>query len=261
MPYKRHALYDLTAGDGATSEYEDDPGSSPMLFAKHGLYRSSERQVPIDIFILEKAGNTYATLLNNLTTEMQMLQVRGVSYTKVSDWEWSSTDGLTSFMAMNADARSIDFVGLGEGAFIFLNNDPNGVHDWALKCESLITPISNGSRLTSMTTMGCNVGGLKRIDRKERDKWAMTVGDMNAIVDKLGTMDNLLVEILSDPSQWAYLLTFPFKWIDEEKAKIRRIFEASGLRINMYSARSEAEEFKLCMDRKFKTTKERRDAA
>jgi hypothetical protein len=61
-----------------------------------------------------------------------------------------------------------------------------------------------------LATLGCNVGGLKRLSLEDRAGWFDYV---RAIVNDMPTYhDALLIALDGDSAQWAYLLRLPCKW-------------------------------------------------
>jgi hypothetical protein len=252
IPLKRLMWFDLTAGDGAV----DGIGTtaSPLLFAKHSLYRPG---CTIMVQATELQPNTYATLLSNLARHLPHItnnRNKHCRYQRTAENIWVADDRNSVFMVLNADGLETRFAEYecGLGDWLFINNDPNHIKDWALSGTALAIVVDRGARVSMMTCMGCNVGGIKRLPREERDIWVNKVRDMNKIVAKLYNIDNLLVEIQNDAAQWAYLLTRPYKWtVDDDRREIARIYQQQNLAVKIFSLRDEPDLFEECLRRLF----------
>lgn len=94
--------------------------------------------------------------------------------------------------------------------------DPNTIADWPVTPEML----DSMSETTSMlVTLGCNVGGLKRLTQQQRLPW---FDRMSEITNRLPRYhDAILVRLERDASQWAYLLRLPSKWTDNTISMIQ----------------------------------------
>jgi hypothetical protein len=61
-----------------------------------------------------------------------------------------------------------------------------------------------------MMTLGCNVAGIKRMDREEREMWFEKAW---SVVQKMHRRhDAHLIQLNRDAARWAYLITLPLKW-------------------------------------------------
>lgn len=263
VPLNQMAWFDLTAGDGATGEFSGD--ASPLIFARHGLYRYSG-SVPISIHLTERSPNTYVALLVNLAIYMPGLTNKPslMRYVRSQENLWLATDHKTSLSTWNADAQATDFSKYGLGDWLFINNDPNNVHQLILNGEAVAAAVDRGVRLSAMTTMGCNPGGLKRLPPEQREAWFEKVRTMNRIIRPLKTITNLLIEIKNDSAKWAYLLTWPVKWTSGDDRKvIETIYKRQGLSVSIFSFRDEPDEFESCLVRLFlqKNEQKQRSAA
>jgi hypothetical protein len=102
---------------------------------------------------------------------------------------------------------------------VFVYADPNHAASIPLTPEiiSEFTPYT-----LCMMTLGCNVGGLKRVPLDERELWFEKV---EAILARLHRgHDAHLIWLKEDASQWAYLITLPLKWSED---KLREAVAAS----------------------------------
>jgi hypothetical protein len=104
----------------------------------------------------------------------------------------------------------------------FVHNDPNKVKDWAITQELLqVLP----RYTTSLTTMGCNVGGLKRLDLESRGSWFDYVRVLVQSVQSIKCHDAYLASLRNDKSQWAYLITCPAKWEEDIASDVQKAFK------------------------------------
>lgn len=108
-----------------------------------------------------------------------------------------------------------------ENQIVFIYADPNNIDALPLSERVLSTIPDTGIILA---TLGCNASGVKRLPKKDRDKW------MNAIkrvADSCGNAqhDLHLYAINNDPSRWAYLLRTPKAWSLEFANTVRKIGE------------------------------------
>lgn len=113
--------------------------------------------------------------------------------------------------ALCADSKTYDFSELDfEDQAVFIYNDPNHIEDWCLTPQILA---SAPKFTTSLSTLGCNVGGMKRLDLDKRELW----------FDRINMVTKSIVQPWHDAcllsvggaDQWAYLITAPAKWRDQ----------------------------------------------
>ncbi len=178
---RHYTLIDLCAGDGsATSSSEV---SSPQIMMHHSLFLK-KFNVPHKIILVEKNPNTFSRL-----------EGRGFDAELI-----------------NCDAREIkEFpVSVCSQSAAFIHADPNTVNDWPLSKELL----QNSPEYTTLlATLGCNVGGLKRLPLKERKAWFRRMDDLLEWLPE--RHDALLVALRGDSAQWAYLIIGPRVWFGE----------------------------------------------
>lgn len=216
MPPVHEALfYDMTAGDGvpyisaeqqelgidASRQFND--GCSPGIFLRHIHWLATKTTRPVQLIGCEKQAITHAELVRNTT---EWLENAG----------WQQVDrGIHAHAAalikyMHANAQDVRPPGISRNASCFIYNDPNHIEDWSL------TPafVQNCPKFTtSLSTLGCNVGGLKRIEEDKRREWFIRVEVLcDALLQRWH--DACLFSV-GGADQWAYLITAPEKWRDE----------------------------------------------
>lgn len=238
---------DLCAGDGSRSaEYE----CSPYIIMKHceWLQRSGSGCTAKSVFI-EKDESTFEVLIGNKDRFHEDGGFR-------SRWitQKNSPGVLHDNSFHNMDARELVIEPSCRNQAIFINCDPNSIADLPF-AKSL------GDSLTPMTTMtltlGCNTGGLKRMPRDRREEW---FDYLSVLIDMMPTWhDALLVEVVNDASQWAYLTRLPEKWSRDVAAACKRYgdkhFTPHG--VNVASYRDDQNTFQEICNRLFLTKKER----
>lgn len=214
-------LFDLTAGDGVPylsaeqGELMDDrrkafaEGCSPGIFLTHADWLVSRRRVPVCLVGCEKQAITHAELIAN--TDQWL-----------AEHEWDKADrgvhfkagGMGEIRYLHSNSKNINPPGGIRNATCFIYNDPNHIEDWSLTPEF----VSNCPRLTtSLSTLGCNVGGLKRIEEDKRREWFMRVEVLCEAL--LQSWHDACLFSVGGADQWAYLITAPAKWRDEITAE------------------------------------------
>lgn len=220
------AVFDLCAGDGETQ----GGASSPSIIVKHG-HHAYDRGVPYYAFLVERAPATFEQLKANLSP--------------LPAW----------VRAECMDAREIRVKNVGNNQAVFIHADPNSIADWPISRGLLdsLTPTT-----TVLATMGCNVGGLKRLPAASRADWyeyvEMITGNLPSFHDVL------LITLEGDASQWAYMLRLPTKWRDDTAADLfRRGRRFTSYELGIVALKKEPAEFAKQIDVLFKTARERGD--
>jgi len=184
---------DLTAGDGAATQVaEPEKSCSPAIFARHCAFVAKHGK-PVQAHLYERASTNYSKLVDALDTV----------------WLEQYPDAKGSLFTHNVDSSNLQ-LDLGSRTACFLYNDPNSIDDWAFTREFLT---SAPPYTRTLTTMGCNVGGLKRVlsDSPERsDLWRGNVEMLFQL-----QRHNLVLFAVGDASQWAYLISTPDVWLDD----------------------------------------------
>ena len=227
LPYvtKEYTIVDLCAGDGSPSGSSNE--SSPEIIS--GYYKSLNKLgIKANMVFIEKDLNTYERLL-----------AKGCPATHI-----------------NCNSREIKSfpISVGEKSVCFIHADPNHIEDWPISRELLI---NSPSFTTMLITLGCNVGGLKRLPREARDKWFERMDDVLEWLPK--RHDALLIALSGDKAQWAYMIIGPRVWHDkghykkEAKAAFKDCWE-HGLK--MVSLKEDNKEFYKMRDKLFLTVRE-----
>jgi hypothetical protein len=229
---------DLCAGDGGSADEYDQ--SSPAIIHKHCEWLASRdggRYSAQSIFY-EKSEFTFGKLVSRL-----------------SDWP---THERHRRDVIRGDAKEFSFSKQLPNQAVFVNCDPNSVSDlpnaeFAERLAAQLTPTT-----TMAVTLGCNVGGLKRMPLEDRKPWREFVEIMLRAMPSWH--DALLVEICGDKSQWAYLTRLPAKWADEQKAALQRAGDKLKgdfpRGVAVFSRRLDRSRFDDLMDRLLYTQKE-----
>jgi hypothetical protein len=187
----RYGIVDLTAGDAVPFGSEFSKGCSPGIILKHASWIGKNTNVIAKALFIEKQEQTYQQLCANLEREL-------------------GADPLHGFTVDATCGNSKEFrfpAGIVDAAFIY--NDPNHIEDWCLTPELLY---SVPRLTTSLSTLGCNVGGLKRLDLDRRREWFHRVELINETI--LQPWHDACLLAVGGADQWAYLITAPIKWRD-----------------------------------------------
>lgn len=185
-------IVDLTAGDGVPYAGKTfRKGCSPGIILHHAEYITNQTYVDPSVLLLEKQQATCLELAENIQKQVDLQCHDVLLHVLCRDSKsWS-------FRENPADAA-------------FLYNDPNHIEDWCLTAEMLATA---PKFTTSLSTLGCNVGGMKRLDLDKRELW----------FDRINMVTSSIVQPWHDAcllsvggaDQWAYLVTAPTKWRDQ----------------------------------------------
>lgn len=191
IPDPWHVI-DMNAGDASSDGFGGR--SSPEIIWKHASW-ARERGVPVRVTFIEKALHVYDLLCENRPPSNEV---------------WAEY--------LHQDSRDYRIPKKDEQQAIFVHSDPNSLGDWCITPE-LVATFSETT--TMLVTLGCNVGGLKRLPQSERRVW---FDHVRALVDVMPSYhDAILVTITrhqvdgvmrGDPSQWAYLIRTAKKWTD-----------------------------------------------
>ena len=176
-------IVDLCAGDGEPGEHGL---SSPQIIDKHASWSVNEMRrrgsrSRVHVTLIEKNAHTCDKLKSNI-----------------------SATGFYNLNVVNGDAREFTLEVGSKNEAAFINADPNNIKQMPL-AEPLVDSFP---KLTTMTlTLGCNVGGVKRRPREEREEWfeyvRMCAGKMRSYHDAI------ICRVVRDDAQWAYLSIIP----------------------------------------------------
>ncbi len=187
-----YMIVDLTAGDGIPYTGKTFwKGCSPGIILHHAKFVANETRVSPSVLFLEKQHSTWLDLLANIERNYEQNENVMVN-------------------ALCVDSKSYNFCDLNSADAVFLYNDPNHIEDWCLTPEILAKA---PKFTTSLSTLGCNVGGMKRLDLNKRELW----------FDRINMVTSSIVQPWHDAcllsvggaDQWAYLITAPTKWRDQ----------------------------------------------
>lgn len=176
-----HTILDLTAGDGQPNTHSGT--SSPQIVLKHMKWPGlpGRPAVPITAYFCERSPAAVDKLSCLLANEPNAHIHAG-------------------------DAKDIQLPSFA-GGILTVINDPNSIRDWALPP----TLKDRAPKLTTIfSTLGCNVGGLKRLPLEERTGWYDCVKDQVSFLQDWH--DAYLVTLEGDAAQWAYLVNWPEVW-------------------------------------------------
>ena len=193
MGFNSYGIVDLTAGDGVPYGSEFTRGCSPGVIMKHSKWIAQHTSVIPKILFIEKQEVTYERLRANLEQGFESLDLG-----QFGDRIRMRTACMNS-KEFKFQSNAVD------AAFIY--NDPNHIEDWCLTPQLLNTV---PKFTTSLSTLGCNVGGLKRIDLGRRREWFHRVELISETI--LQRWHDACLFSVGGADQWAYLITAPSVW-------------------------------------------------
>lgn len=243
--------YDLTAGDGvAPDDTAWGAGCSPGIVASY----ARDLRVPTTVLLSEIQAATYDRLIVSLAENLPRL---GYEPKDEFTWTFSRSGVDINLHALNMSGwdASVDII--ERDAAVFVLNDPNAITEWAMR-PSFAQEIRDRTwRSRSLSTMGCNPAGLKRLDLSERMGW---FGLVKSQQDALPVhRDLLLTAIERDDAQWAYLIGQAAKWREGTESKVRSAFAQAGRTAAMSWYVVDREGFEATKDRLFFTKQELRE--
>lgn len=224
---------DLCAGDGVPTEGADFwHGTSPGLMIRHARF-VADRRLPACVDLYEINRVTFDQLLASLREHL------GEPLASYGDSAEFSYGGVI-VRARRASGRDATTDRIGVNYCVFINNDPNSIHDWAMRPTFVEEVRLRTWMCTTFSTMGCNVGGLKMLSPDERQMW---FGHLSSIKNSTpARIDLMLCAIDRDPAQWAYAITTPVGWRDRTAHDATRAFDSigRGLRLEWWRISPEA---------------------
>jgi len=196
-------VIDLCAGDGHSDHASE---CSPAIINRHVQWLASHN-LRVQATYIEKAERAFQCLRNNIGDPPH------------SDF-------------LHQDAREFRFSKTANHQAVFIHADPNHVADMPISKE-LAESLTDYT--TFLMTLGCNVGGIKRLPQEQRNEWFRYV---NLMCDRMPDWhDALLISLNRDKSQWAYLLCVPSKWSEETVVRLKKEGDkrwANGVSIGSY---------------------------
>jgi len=230
-------LVDLCAGDGVDSMTSGT--CSPGIISKHARNFNQRNQDGARVLFVEKGDHQFDKLKDSLYVE-----------------------GFDVYHGLNTDDRVLRFIegNTSRTSPVFLHNDPNKVSDWNLSDE-LVNFFRYGKRrLTTLSTLGCNVRGLKRLPIEARLPWFQRLDNLCKAIPS--DHDAQLFVLDRDKDQWSYLITGPNKWVNKDKRYEADFYNAFGNwkhGISMASRRRHPDKWKQLVNRLFFTKRELND--
>ncbi len=222
-------VLDMCAGDGVETN-GDALSSSPAIACHHitSVFHNSHR-VQRSAFLYERELLTFEKLHNRFGSKEQMT-LRNLD-----------SKGVTT---AHIDARP------GDGVFVYA--DPNSVSTLPVT-EELIESFTDTTLF--LMTLGCNVGGVKRLGVNERVGWMDVV--MMTVENMRPWHDIHILSLNRDDSQWAYLAAWPRKWSDDFlQSSIRKGNQLWPNGVSAFSARNQERQFRSKIEELFYTQKE-----
>ncbi len=244
----RAVWIDLTAGDAAPvdgSKWHDS--CSPGILARHAAHPRNAR--PVDIFLHEIQAAAYDRLLGNLDE-----QLPGFGFERYGEGMWRVPDRNIVVVARNVTGQEAEVRSIRHGDAVFVFNDPNAVTDWAMR-DTFAREIGERTPwFRSLSTMGCNPGGLKRLELEERQYWFEFPRSQERELP--GYRDLLLAAIEGDDAQWAYLISTSALWRGKTEKVVSSAFRKVGRTVAMSWLRQDAADFDALKRKLFLTRAE-----
>jgi hypothetical protein len=243
---QRLVWIDLTAGDGIPEDGMDwHRNCSPGINAYHAI-RSAK---PVDITLYEIKPATFDRLIESLAAHLPDL-----GYERINATVWHYQDRVV-LRAICGNGAEAPVAHIRNTDAVLVSNDPNAITTWAMRPTFAEEIASRAWCFRSISTMGCNPAGLKRLDLTVRGEWFELIGQQEAAVP--GHRDLLLAAIKGDSAQWAYLLNEPEKWRPSVERIARTAFGHSGYSLETAWYRHESEQFKELKEKLFFRREER----
>ena len=224
-------------------------GCSPGIMLHHaGLFGASNRKT-LTLNGFEIQPETYVRLLANLRRE---LPHKGWVADEDAAPCW--INGSASVQYHCADARTClpPPEATMSSSAVFIYNDPNSIAEWCLTNEFVA---ACPEFTTSLSTLGCNANGLKRLPREKRKLWFERT---ELIAASLQPWHDLCLFSVGNADQWAYLISAPKVWRDKITEDCQKAHVKSGIAKNpeIFWLRSDRDGFKRLEEKLFLTKKE-----
>lgn len=216
----RVTFIDCTAGDGQAHDF--DYHTSPGILIRHAEWLRKQG-VSVDVLLYERAPRNAAMLRERVAGRAEVF---------------------------SESSASMGAMGWGRNDIVFVSNDPNTIADWALPPALRYAP-----KLTTVfSTLGCNVGGLKRLPKDDRQVWFSHIEDQGKLLRSWHDM--MLCRLVGDASQWAYLINAPDKWRDQVAEAFSSSFSKIGYETDNCWYKNNRTAFDDAVDRLFLTKAE-----
>jgi hypothetical protein len=250
---KSLAWFDLCAGDGIAQHTPWHRNCSPGILAWHG----SQSWKPTAINLYEIRPRTFGRLEASLAEHLPNLPPppsRASAYQR-QDGVWIRDHA--TIHTHHLDGAKADLDGVDADTAVLVVNDPNAITTWAMRPTFVEEIRERTPWFRGISTMGCNVGGLKRLDRDEREQWYDLV--QQKVAGLYRYHDLLLVAIEKDSDQWAYLIEDSSRadWKAKTEKLVKRSFDDCGLATRAAWLCEDRVGFRGLQDDLFLTRKER----
>jgi hypothetical protein len=253
----RFVAYDLCAGDGIPGDGKDFwYGTSPGILIHHAAgchRRGMQRSI---VILYEINPNTFNRLIENLTAH---LGAPTATTEGKARFDYAPSEKIAcTILAFCESGQTANLGCVSEGDCVFVCNDPNSIHDWAMRPTMIGEILTTTWMCTTFSTMGCNVGGLMMKSYEERKTgW---YPHLQAVKHHLPRYTDLVLAAVDrDASKWAYAITAPLKWRDQTEADIRAAFNRIGRTMQIVWWRKNSFIFAELEDQLFLTRAERQD--
>ena len=220
--YRNNRVFfiDCTAGDGNADDF--DRQTSPGIMIRHAQWLRA-RGIPVQVMLFERSLQNAAMLEKKVGGRAEIFAKSSAEMEPIA---WQEDD------------------------VVFISNDPNTIADWALPPALLKAP-----KLTTVfSTLGCNVGGLKRLPKDQRQVWREHVRGQVSLLQQWH--DAMLCSLVGDASQWAYLVNGPRRWREDIEIAFNKSFAHAGYATQIYWRKRDAENFNDALNRLFLTKEE-----
>ncbi|MGW7688900.1 hypothetical protein ACWGMA_08400 [Streptomyces asiaticus] len=247
---KRLVWIDLTAGDAARVDNVKKwhEGCSPGILAWHAAHS----QKPVGIFLHEIQDATYDRLLGNLERHLPEF-----GYAREDENTWRIGNRVV-IRAHNVTGQQADVSFIQKSDAVFVLNDPNAITEWAMRDNFAQEITTRTWCFRSLSTMGCNPAGLKRLEKEERLHWFSFPDTQERALPRY--RDLVLAAIDRDEAQWAYLLSTSEKWRGKTEAVFKTAFRKCGRTAAMAWLRENPDQFAETKRTLFLTKKELRES-
>jgi hypothetical protein len=237
-------MHELTAGDGAARGGAWDRTCSPGIFTRH-LEWCAEHGVTATAYLSEMAPETWERLRDNLKENLVNrgweIQQGWLPDTRLVAYRTGASVCAIDAALRHTPARNWA-VHAGEIGFVF--HDPNHVAQSDFPAEFL--PASR-ELLMCVLTMAFNAGGIKRLPLDTRRGWSKRIDAVRARVQR--HQDLMLVRLVNDASQWAYLAVAPRQWRRDVMKIAHSSFKAAGFATEIIWLRDDPEAFQFACER------------
>lgn len=181
-------IVDMCAGDGFGHDGKYD--SSPAIIRKHLTSRH-----PASLKV-EKTAHLY--------------EIQKLTFDRLRS---RYGDGDMSLYMEDSTGWTISEIPTSARDCIYVYADPNSIATLPIT-EDFVRSLTPETLF--LMTLGCNASGCKRRPREEREGWLNTAKMVADAVNYRHRHDLLLIWLTNDDHQWAYLMSTPKVWADDQ---------------------------------------------